>query len=469
MAKFADYGFNKSHSAAYAFITYQTAYLKTYYPVEFMAGLMMTEMNNTDKISKYVADARMHQIQILPPDVNRSQKKFSVVPLENSNTQHNKAILFGLEAIKGVGGIAVDAIIEAREGSPTHEADPDQLSSVKVGLFRDVTDFCSRVSSRKVNKKVLESLIYSGALDSIASDVGRATLFESIESLLSFAQGEQEERELGQASLFDQFNADDVKLTTPLSQILKEVPEWGEAQKLNHEKAVLGFYISGHPMEAWQTVCEQWLSWSIPKIYTYFEEEKTKKEAAGAPPEPAPVYRGGFKRAPKKIIFCGGLVTEFRELTSKKGDRMALLTLEDFHDSIKAIIYPQAYREYGDKIKTAFQETQPLILEVEINASREEAELVVLRAQSLIDVYQNKVKKLSFVLNPSEIKLEQLRVLQNKILQHRGSCQAVIEFKESHYQASLELPESLHVNNSPRFINEVNKLFGKNVVKIFTG
>src|SRR6185437_5967891 len=163
MAKFAEYGFNKSHSAAYAVLTYQTAYLKTYYPAEFMAALMTTEMDNTDKITKYIGDARAHQMSVLPPDVNYSQKRFSVERSE----QNKKAIRFGLEAIKGVGGAAVDAILEARAG----------------GSFKNVLDFCRRVPTRKVNKKVLESLTLAGSFDSIA-EVNRASLFASLETLV---------------------------------------------------------------------------------------------------------------------------------------------------------------------------------------------------------------------------------------------------------------------------------------------
>ncbi|MEO5971100.1 MAG: DNA polymerase III subunit alpha, partial [Bdellovibrionia bacterium] len=207
MAKFAEYGFNKSHSAAYGVLTYQTAYLKTHYPTEFMAALMTTEMDNTDKITKYIGDARQHKIPVLSPDVNHSQKRFSVETIE-SEKGPIKAIRFGLEAIKGVGGIAVDSILEARAS----------------GRFPSVLDFCKRVSTRKANKKVLESLCLAGALDSIA-EVNRASLFASLEALLEHAGDEQEERELGQSSLFDSFSSDEIKLFTPTQALFKKEPE----------------------------------------------------------------------------------------------------------------------------------------------------------------------------------------------------------------------------------------------------
>ena len=198
MAKFAEYGFNKSHSAAYAVLTYQTAYLKAYFPAEFMAALMTTEIDSTDKITKYIADARAHGIPVLPPDVNYSEKKFSVeilkpddlgYPVDRRDGAPVKAIRFGLEAVKGVGSIAVDVILESRDQP-----------------FDSVLNFCKRVSTRKVNKKVVESLTLAGAFDSIA-EVNRASLFSSLEGLLEHAGDEQAERELGQASLFDAFNA----------------------------------------------------------------------------------------------------------------------------------------------------------------------------------------------------------------------------------------------------------------------
>jgi DNA polymerase-3 subunit alpha len=181
LAKFAEYGFNKSHSAAYGVLSYQTAFLKTYYPAEFMAALMATEMDNTDKMSQYIADSKAHAIEVLPPNVNESKKTFSVVEVVDEKATEKgtlvKAIRFGLEAIKGVGGVAVDAILLEREAK---------------GPFTSFIDFCKRVTLRKVNKKVIESLISAGAFDTIAEQ-NRATLFESVEGVIEHAAKVQEE------------------------------------------------------------------------------------------------------------------------------------------------------------------------------------------------------------------------------------------------------------------------------------
>ncbi|MGZ6311332.1 MAG: DNA polymerase III subunit alpha, partial [Bdellovibrionota bacterium] len=279
MAKFAEYGFNKSHSAAYGVLTYQTAYLKTYYPAEFMAALMTTEMENTDNITRYIADAREHGIPVLAPDVNLSQKKFSVEVLGADHPAYPKAklksgekiraIRFGLEAIKGVGGIAVDVIIESRTEKP----------------FTNVLDFCRRVSTRKANKKVLESLTLAGAFDAIA-EVNRASLFASLESLLSHAGDEQEERELGQSSLFDSFSSDEIKMVTPASAVFKQEEDFPLSKRLQLEKQVVGFYVSGHPMDGWQRICEDWLGWSTERLKRANDEKMAaaakSAQAAGA-------------------------------------------------------------------------------------------------------------------------------------------------------------------------------------------
>ncbi|HUP58093.1 MAG TPA: DNA polymerase III subunit alpha, partial [Bdellovibrionota bacterium] len=265
MAKFAEYGFNKSHSAAYGLLTYQTAYLKAHYAAEFMAALMTTEMDNTDKITKYIGDARTRGLEVLSPDVNRSQKRFSVEKIQEEKGLR-RAIRFGLEGIKGVGSIAVDAILDARAGS-NGATEPRATSE-----FANVLDFCRRVPSRKVNKKVLESLTLAGAFDSIA-EVNRASLFASLEGLLEHAGDEQEERELGQSSLFDSFNSDEIRMVTPTNSIFKQETDWPTSRKLALEKQVVGFYVSGHPLDTWQRICEDWLGWSTEKIKSYAAEK----------------------------------------------------------------------------------------------------------------------------------------------------------------------------------------------------
>ncbi|HEY5996125.1 MAG TPA: DNA polymerase III subunit alpha, partial [Candidatus Deferrimicrobiaceae bacterium] len=225
MAQFAEYGFNKSHSAAYGFVAYQTAWLKAHYPVEFYCALMTSEAGDTTKIIRYFNDAREHDIPILPPDVNESRAAFH---------PSGKGIRFGLSAIKGVGSAAIDAIAEARLESP----------------FETVDDFMTRVDLRRVNKSVLESLAKSGAFDSLDSDRGR--LVDRIPALIEDAQREARRKESGQFALFGGPAAESApkqKAAAPEKAAVE--PLWGRKERLVHEKEALGFYITGHPLDAY--------------------------------------------------------------------------------------------------------------------------------------------------------------------------------------------------------------------------
>jgi DNA polymerase-3 subunit alpha len=446
MAKFAEYGFNKSHSAAYAVLTYQTAYLKAYYPAEFMAALMTTEMDNTDKITKYIGDARAHQMLVLPPDVNYSQKRFSVEKVKGT-----KAIRFGLEAIKGVGGIAVDLILEQR----------------KESLFKNALDFCRRVSTRKVNKKVLESLTLAGAFDSIA-EVNRATLFGSLETLLDHAGDEQHERELGQSSLFDAFSADDIKMVTPSSNIFKQEEDFPPSRKLALEKQVVGFYVSGHPMDTWQRICEDWLGWSTEKIKLYAQEKQATKKAA--PADTSFEYGGGGGgarfRAPKTEVKLGGLLGEFREVMTKKGSRMAFGQLEDLHGKMEVVFFPDTYAQTQDLIKKALAEAEPIILHGEIEVGDEAPKILAKSVEWASEAHKQRVQSVVLSLLPSEISPDQLRELKRSFLEHRGKCPVRILFSSADFKTSLELPKNLLVAATPQMVASVNKIFGRDVVRL---
>jgi len=450
MAKFAEYGFNKSHSAAYGILTYQTAYLKTHYPTEFMAALMTTEMDNTDKITKYIGDARKHKIPVLSPDVNFSQKRFSVEILEaNESKLRQKAIRFGLEAIKGVGGIAVDVILEARV----------------QGKFVSVLDFCRKVSTRKVNKKVLESLCLAGALDSIA-EVNRASLFASLEALLENAGDEQEEKELGQSSLFDSFSSEEIKLFTPLAALFKQEPEWPSSKKLSLEKEVVGFFVSGHPMDAWQNICEQWLGWSTEKLkWAVIQKQQTKKAMQTAPGshdnwgEPMGRYR-----PPKTEIKIGGILSELKEVTTKKGSRMAFAQLEDLKGKVEVLFFPDVYQTLGELIKRVMSEADPVVLTGEVELTEENPKVIVKSIESALDAHQNRVQQVVIHLAPSEVTSDQLRELKRQLIQSRGKCPVRIEFVDPCYRTKLELPKNLGILATPPTVMSINKIFGKEVV-----
>jgi len=446
MAKFAEYGFNKSHSAAYAVLTYQTAYLKTYFPSEFMAALMTTEIHDTDKITKYCSDARAHHLKVLPPDVNVSERKFSVDIIRGVNDQSEKAIRFGLEALKGVGGVAVDEIIEMRK--------PED-----GGPFKSVLDFCRRVSTRKVNKKVLESLIYSGALDAIA-EVNRPSLLASIESLLSHASDEQAEKALGQTSLFDTFTEDQIKISSASqTQIFKTEEDWTYARKLALEKQVVGFFVSGHPLDHWQKILEDWLGWNTSKLKQYAEDR------AGAPQPQGTTSSGGYQRPVRKEVTLGGLIgSELKEITTKKGAKMAFASLEDLYGKLEVIFFPEAYQTLQEKIKQATTLADPVVITGDLDLQGAEPKILARTLDWANEAHKNRVKQVILRLKPSQVSVGQMRELKQSLLQYRGPCSVRIDFEDQGYKTHMELPKNIRVASTPQLAASVNRIFGETVV-----
>lgn len=282
MAKFAQYGFNKSHSAAYAVIAYRTAYLKAHYPVEFIAASLSSDTDNTAKVVTYMNECKDMGIEILPPDINVSDREFNVI---------GKSIRFGLEAIKGVGSSAIESIIETRNNDS----------------FNSFFDFCLRVDTRKVNKKVIESLIKAGAFDSMGR---RAQLMLTLGSIMDSALKTQKEISSGQASMFERHQ--------PVTQDLPEIKDWGENERLMMEKEALGFYITGHPLNKYK--------------------EKLKQLAV----TPAHEIQG---LADKKTVNVVGIPVKLKKFQNKKGELMAYLTVEDLFGTFELVIFSQVYRD----------------------------------------------------------------------------------------------------------------------------
>ncbi|MCB8818744.1 DNA polymerase III subunit alpha [Desulfosporosinus shakirovi] len=284
MAKFAEYGFNKGHATAYAVISYQTAYLKANYPLEFMAALLSTVMGSSDKISFYIQDARTGGIQVLPPDVQYSQVGFSI---------EEKAIRFGFGAIRNVGVNVVEKILDARKDGP----------------FKSLDDFCLRVDQKVLNRRVLESLVRSGAFGSICT---RAQALAVIDQVLETTGRRQKDRLSGQFSFFDLDEEMDEGITLPL------LPDFKEREILDMEKEYLGLYLSGHPLSS---VLPQLKDYISSDILTCLEGEEEKKVA------------------------LGGLVTGFRQNVTKKGEMMASFVLEDLTSGIEVLVFPRVYAQ----------------------------------------------------------------------------------------------------------------------------
>jgi DNA polymerase-3 subunit alpha len=292
--KFAGYGFNKSHAAAYAVVTYQTAYLKAHYPTEFMAALLTSETGNTDKIVGYLTECRDMGIKVLPPDVNESQKDFAVV---------DGGIRFGLAAIKNVGEGAVESIIAVRNDG---------------GKFRSFFDFCRRIDLRKVNKRMLEGLIKAGAFDSTGAR--RAQLMAVLDQAVEEGAAVQQERERGQTSIFgDDSSAGSGHGLTDIT--LPDLPEWDQGQMLKYERELTGFYITAHPLSRFEA--------ALKKFST--ATTRTLGEVADG----------------KEVKLCG-IVTTMRVLTTKKGDRMAYAQIEDPQGLVEIIVFPDLFKSASD-------------------------------------------------------------------------------------------------------------------------
>jgi DNA polymerase-3 subunit alpha len=311
LEKFAGYGFNKSHSAAYGVISYQTAYLKAHYPVEFMAGLLSNEINNTDKISIFVGECKRMGISILPPDINKSGLKFTPERAgagsdchaddhaQSANASRYNAIRYGLAAIKNVGEAAMAMVIRER---------------VERGEFGSLDDFCSRLDSRVANRKMLESLIKAGAFDFTGRD--RAELFACIDESLNASAIAQRDRASGQVSLFDE------QTHAATAARRQPVQPWNEHEKLSYEKELLGFYVSGHPLDAYAEV---------------FAAKNYLSIASLADLDDRAQFRIG-----------GAIVAVEKKFTKKEGKPFAVMWLEDLVDTLEVVVWNEVYLKVTD-------------------------------------------------------------------------------------------------------------------------
>ena len=319
MVKFAGYGFNKAHSAAYAILAYQTGYLKANYPVCFMSALLTSEINNSDKIVKYINECRDLGIKILPPDVNVSDLHF---------TPSGPEIRFGLAAIKNVGTNAIASILEARK---------------RVSRFGSLFEFCEEIDLRLVNKRVMESLIKAGALDSLGGH--RSQLLASLDRAIDSAQRIQRDRESGQRGLFASFNGDPSSGDPALQpyQELPDTPEWPESRILSSEKETLGFYITGHPLEKFAERIERITSTKVEDV----NELETGQE-----------------------VQVGAMISSLRPLRTRKGDQMATLALEDLSGSVDAVVFPDVFKRCESLLESEAAVLVRGVLELEDSGNR---------------------------------------------------------------------------------------------------
>ncbi len=434
MEKFAEYGFNKSHSAAYGLITVHTAWLKAHHPVEFMAALLTSEKDNTDKVVAHIAEARAAGHEVLPPDVNLSEMAFGAV---------EGKIRFGLGGIKGVGEGAIESIVEARKDGP----------------YKSLFDFCERVDSRKVNRKVLEALVRAGAFD--FEKRPRRQLFETIERAMSRGSASQRDRAAGQTSLFGMLAGDPASASAPaLPQDYVAVEEWPEKERLAHEKDAIGFYVSGHP------------------LHQYDRELKRYARPASS------VQRA---RRDEKITVAG-VIAALRERPTKTGKRMAWVTLEDLTGSVEMVCFPgkeggrsmmgkdgkwtkggpkPGYENWEHLLKG----DEPLLItgSVQINMRDEEnpvAELIVEDVQSLREVRDKRAKQFNLRVPADLANDERLSRLSSLGKQYAGATPVALTIVFPGEAEVLIGNTQLKVQVGDELIEAVDRLFGQRVVEL---
>src|SRR5205814_3790887 len=302
MEQFAAYSFNKSHAAAYGLITYQTAWLKAHYPVEFMAALLTSEKDNTDKVVAHIAEARADGITVLPPDVNDSELAFGVGP--DAKNDGKKLIRFGLGAIKGVGENSIEGILAARD-------------KPFAGLF----DFCARIDTKKINRKTLEALVAAGAFDFTGKT--RKALWDAIEPALAQGSSAQKDRESGQFGLFGGPKRG-AEPTAPEERVFGK-EEWSERERLAKEKEALGFYITGHPLARY-----------VEDVKRYATHTCTSLATAK-----------GFEK-----VAVAGIVTGYRERLTKTGKKIGFAVLEDLTGTRDLVLYEDILQRFEELLKS---------------------------------------------------------------------------------------------------------------------
>ena len=409
MEQFAGYGFNKSHAAAYAILAYQTAYLKANYPVEFMAALLTSEMSDTDKIVKYIDECRAMGIDVLPPDVNESSSEFTVV---------GGKIRFGLVAVKNVGETAIQSILAARRTQRR---------------FRDLFEFCEQVDLRLVNKRVIESLLKSGALDSLGAR--RSQLMATIDKALEAAATTQRDRARGQVSLLEVLGGGGGG-TKPEAPPLPDLPEWDRMQLLAAEKEVLGFYITGHPLAEHRSIIAAKSTATTDKLPTLPD---------------------------KSTVRLAAIVTAVKEISTKNNERMAFVTLEDLQGTVESVVFPDVYR--AGMLHLA--KDSLVLVKGQVDVGEEVTKLLITEVQPLALPVNGSPSMVRVLLQGDAVDLAGFRRLRGLLERHPGPVPVRIR---------VQLPEgdwvtiapaaSLTVDPDDRFREEVQAAFGAESVTV---
>jgi DNA polymerase-3 subunit alpha len=405
METFAGYGFNKSHSTAYAMISYQTARLKAHYPVEFMAALLTSEKNNRDKIIKHISTCKEMGIDVLPPNINESLRDFNV---------RGENLRFGLAAVKNVGVGAIDSIISSRK---------------EGGEFNSFYDFCSRVDLQKINKKVIESLIKCGAFDSMGHK--RRQLMENYEKIMDAGVRHHKESISNQSSLFDQFDTGDISQEIEM----EEVAEWDHNKLLSFEKEILGFYITGHPLLKFKD--------SLNMVVDTDSESITGKRD-------------------REAVTFGGIVSDFREVTTKKKETMAYVTIEDMKGSINVIVFSDLYR----KVFTILHGEEPVLIKGFLDVNEEGVKVIASDIIILADVLEKPFTSVHFMIDTTKSTGKDIESIKELLHKYKGKYDGYIHLIIANKSETIiHLGSDLKLNISDDMKREADNILGPGTIQ----
>ena len=435
MAKFAEYGFNKSHSAAYALLAYHTAYLKTHYPVEFMAALLTSETSKPENVVKYISECKEIGIAVVPPDVQISLPSFTPSVITGSDGVATEAIRFGLAAIKNVGHNAIESVLAAR-------------AELGGKAFESLWEFCEKVDLRLMNKRVMESLIKSGAMDSFGP---RAAVWAALDTAIEQAQKAQKDKESGQSGLFGIFDSDVVVASSASKNALPKVAEWPEQQRLQSEKEVLGFFVSGHPLDKYK---EKLRNMKVVDTLTACEMK----------PEPQVFRRGGGGGPEPNEISIAGVIMGFKAGKSKRsGEGYGTATLEDTVGKIELIAFPQNYEKLAEKMKIDV----PVVVRGSLRGEEDAApKLAISSIQALEDVKIRLPEALRIKVplhSPDTALLDKLVALFKA---SPGGGKLLLDFEEPGEFCAVLEPARLHVAADRLFMDRVEELVGRGGIRV---
>ena len=395
-------------------MAYHTAYLKTHYPVEFMAALLTSVTSKTEDVVKYIGESREMGIEVLAPDVHESASNFTPII-----SPEGYKIRFGLSAVKNVGGNAIASIVEAR----------------RAGHFKGIYDFCERADLRQLNKRVLESLIKSGAMDSLGR---RAQLMDVLDKAMEQAQKAARDREAGQHGLFGIF--EEANPASSAAARLPNIPDWEESVRLQNEKEILGFWISGHPLEKYQEKIED------------LHALKTTDVLA-------------MKRSTPKNedITVGGLITGVRIAKTRKGDMMAGLVIEDMFGRVEAAVFPEAYKRLNEKVKLEI----PVLVKAAVRVEEDAAPKLFINDITPLDEARVKMpRSLRITIELPEVQPETVDALHGLFIRSKGDAKVLFDLvRPGGYVVVMEA-EGYNVLADRAFMNGVKQLCGPDSIKV---